>query len=657
MHAVRIDEILLRRGGNGLAKVIAPPIPAHQENALGRPFGFLCVNVPRTPQIDSLAAEVEAIIERSYSNGSLRPGQTQEQYFEETVAKARAGLAAGAASARIKIDPSLMIITLACVAGSQIFITRHGQAEAYLIRRRPGQPAKTVDIFRGYGDDAEKDQIMNDLIVGSLADDDLILLASKSLFDAIPVPDLVESIEDSEPAAVAARIRSLIISSPGKDTVAGCLMRLSPVRPMFRAKDNASVAGLRTREEEVARTLSPSGLPGVGAFLNRIKNRPSQSTAAKAKPMPKAVTPKLPLIERFNALPTAARRGAIVLIALVAIFMVSLELISLDNSRKARDKEFNASVQSVTKQIELAESTLIYDEARARTILEGAKSMEKELPGRTPAEKTAKADLEKKLASADRRLQHLYDSEPKIIATSASGAAFVTKTSYGFLTNAGADLIALDTNGSATNVATLPAAPIWAAQSPDDGTIYLWLANSTLVSIADTPRSIPRSLDYDGPANPRAGAVWGGRLYVFDAEGRQIWKLPPTMTGFGRGSAYLSEPLAGAGASSIKIDGSVYAAINNDAVRRFSKGKMEAFAASGAVANASPVSLVLGKDGIYLLGADYTIAAWDMNGKLVAQYSLPKDSGKITGFAVDEAANQIIIANDKGVVSRFDMTK
>jgi hypothetical protein len=675
MHAIRIDEILLRRGNSGLVKVIAPPVPAHQESILGRPFGFLCINVPRTPQIDKLASEAETAIERAYANGNLHDEQTPEQFFEETVASVRKSIAAALSSARIKIDPSLMTIALACVFDSNIFLTRHGQAEAYLIRRQPGQPSKTLDIFRGYADDADDGRLMNDLVVGSVAENDLLLIATESLFDANPIADIVESIGDSEPAAVAARIRSIVIASPGTVTVAGCLMRLSPVRPMFRAKDNPSVKNLRTREEEVARTLSPSGLPGVSALFDRLKSRPPKaSSSARSQteqPKPQAsparaptekrpvpLEPKRTLIERFNALPTAARRGAIVLLALLAIFLVSLELISIDNARKSRGKEFDAAVQAVRKQIELSESTLIYDEARALSILEEARTAEKGLPSRNEAEKEAKTALESELAAADRRLQHLYDVDLKTIEALSAGASFIIKTADGYLTDSGADLIALDANGSAKNIATLPAAPIWAAQSADnDGTVYLWLANDTLVSVSTAGKSLPRALDYGGPEKPRAGAGWSGRLYALSSDGKQIWKLPATLTGFGRGTEYLSAPFTGAGATAIAIDGSIYAAISGDAIRSFSKGKIETFAASGATANAAPVALSLGKDGVYLLGGDNTIAVWDRNGKLLAQYSLPENGGKITAFAVDETAKQIIVANDKGVVSRFEMAK
>jgi hypothetical protein len=132
MHAVRIDEILLRRGGIGMSRVIAPNIPSHQENALGRPFGFICVNIPRTPQLETVISETEMAIENAYAHGTLRSGQTPEQFFEETVAKIRTTIAEAIREERVKIDPSLITIALACVSGTDIFMTRHGQAFAYL---------------------------------------------------------------------------------------------------------------------------------------------------------------------------------------------------------------------------------------------------------------------------------------------------------------------------------------------------------------------------------------------------------------------------------------------------------------------------------------------------------------------------------------------
>jgi hypothetical protein len=94
MHAVRIDEIMLRRGGSGVARILNPAVPGHQETALGRPFGFICLNMPRTPQIETLISETETAIENAYGRGALRPGQTPEQFFEEAVTKVREGIAA-----------------------------------------------------------------------------------------------------------------------------------------------------------------------------------------------------------------------------------------------------------------------------------------------------------------------------------------------------------------------------------------------------------------------------------------------------------------------------------------------------------------------------------------------------------------------------------
>lgn len=657
MHAVRIDEILLRRGGSGLVRVIAPPVPAHLETALGRPFGFICINVPRTPQIDALVTEVEAVLERAYTTGSLRPGQGPEQFFEETVAKVRTTVAASLAQSRIKIDPSLMTITLGCVAGSNIYLTRHGQAEAYLIRRQTNHPTKTIDVFRGFGDDADG-RLLDDLIVGTVTENDLLLTATTSLFAIAPIADIVETTNESEPAAVAARVRSIILSSPGTEAVAGCLMRLSPVRAMFRAKENASISNLRSREEEVARTLSPSGLPGVGAFLDRFKPKEKPPRTNKPVKTSAPAEPKRPLIERFNTLPTAAKRAAIILLALLAIFLVSLKLIANDNTRKTQAKQFAAAIEAIKKQIDLSESTMLYDETRARAVLDGAAAAEKSLSGKTPAENAAKTKLEADLATADRKLKHLYTAAPQTIETTNAASSFVVKTASGWLTNAGPNLIALDANGSPTNIATLPDEPLWAAPTGNaEGNIFLWLKNSTLVEISTQGKALPHALDYAGPANPRAGAMWSGRLYVLAADGTQVWKLPPTLTGFGKGSAYLASPLTGKGAPGISIDGAVYLPVPGDAVRRFEKGKIAAFAAASATANADPAALFLGTNSLYLLGADNSIAVWDKNGQLQAQYALPANTGKVASFAVDETAKQVVYVTDKGVVSKFEMIK
>jgi hypothetical protein len=656
MHAVRIDEILLRRGGIGMARVIAPNIPAHQENALGRPFGFICVNIPRTPQLETIISETETVIENAYTHGTLRSGQTPEQFFEETIAKIRSTIADAIAKERIRIDPSLMIIALACVNGTDIFMTRHGGAFAYLIRRSNDRPTKTIDIFRGFDDDTDE-RLLNDLVVGAISENDVLLMATGSLFEILPIADIVESTNDSEAPAVAARIRSMILSSPGNNSVAGCLARLAAVRPMFRAKENSSVTSLRSREEEVARTLSPSGLPTMGAWLEKIKSKPKSPANRLPNKTQKINGPKVSILEKFNRLPIAAKRAAIVGLALLAVFFVSLKIISINNARVMAKEKFNTAIANIKKQIDLAESTAIYDESRGRAILAAAETAKKELFSSDKNQAAALSGLESQINAANRKLQHLYNASIKTIETTGAPGSFALKTGSGWLTNSGSDLILLDANGSPTTIATLPAAPVWAAVSGDtDGAVYLWLKNGTLVTIAAAPKSLPRVLDYSGPANPRAGALWGGRLYILAEDGKEIWKLPPTLTGFGRGSTWLAVPLS-ASANSISIDGSIYTAVLADAVRRFEKGKMSPFAAAGATANTDPVSLVLGSTNIYALGNDNSIAIWEKaTGKLLAQYAIPISEGKATAFAVDETAKTIIFTTDKGVISSFALT-
>lgn len=651
MNIIRVDEILLRRSASGLAHVIAPAVPAHEESVLGRPFGFICINVPRTPQVDALVADVENVIERAYSRNTMRPGQTPEQFFEETAAKVRVSIAGSLSEAHIKIDPSLMTIVLACVVGTDIFITRHGQAEAYLIRRVPGYPTKTIDIFRGINAN-DDERLLSDLIVGSITPDDLFLVATDSLFEAYPIADLVDATDRSEPAAVAARIRSIILSAPGNDAIAGCLMRLAPVRAMFRAKENPSVSALRSREEEVARTLSPSGVPGIGSFLERFKRKENKPRKVS---LPKQ---KAPIIERFNNLPKITKLAAITALALVAIFIVSLKLVSVNNERKSQDAQFTTAVEAINKQIDLAESTLIYDEGRAKLILDEANSMINGLSNRNKREETERADLAERLTATQRALEHRYDATAKTLTVLESPASFIMRQGNDWLLNSGNDLLLINDIGSPTNLATLPDTPVWAASaqnSADD--IYLWLKNGTLVSIGAKATDLPRALDYSGPTNPQSGAIWNNRLYVLDGEGKQIWRLPPTLTGFGKGATWLASPITGDGAISIAIDGKIYTAIPGDAIRKFEKGGMSPFAASGASANTNPLSIVLGESNIYLLGNDNTIAVWNEEGKLLAQYTLPSDLGKTTAFLVDEAHKKVIIATDKGIIADFDLVK
>lgn len=150
--------------------------------------------------------------------------------------------------------------------------------------------------------------------------------------------------------------------------------------------------------------------------------------------------------------------------------------------------------------------------------------------------------------------------------------------------------------------------------------------------------------------------AFAGNIYVLDKAGRQIYRYQGSGNTFEDKQNWLA---AGtdtdfSGATSWKIDGSVYVLFPNAKILKFSLGSPQNFSVSGAIPEIGSID-DLYADGdnadIYFLDrAGKRVVVTDKNGKYIAQYIDDQISGA-TGLVVSEAAKKIILLTGDKLLS------
>jgi hypothetical protein len=656
-YNARVDEVALSRDQTTVrARTYLPALTSEREAVLGRIFGFIELNMPRTPQVDKILAGVDRELNAVYGQGALRPGENQEEYFENALRRVERRIFTIASENRIRLEKENIHLIFGVVVGANVHLAAHGDVLAYFIRRAEGKPTKVVDILSGMDDESlPEDRLLCAVVSGKMNAGDVILIANQTMAKTVPIADFVQSTALADPAALGSHLRSMALLNRPIGPAIGLIVRLAVSRSSDEAKkENPSVKAMLTREEEVARVLEPSGIPKLQKVFGKVIGA-KEKNAGSLSPRPAKKKFSLNLfLDKVNQLPRRAKISLLVIITLLGVFFLSAEVISMNKRANGQIAVYTASVKDIQNIIDEAESSIIYDEARTAALIASARGKLDALPDLTKQEKTDRASLAAQLTDLARRLQHVYDVKPTPVADLPTGGlpSAIIASAGTFYASRGNDLFAV-TGNNVKNIATFPAAAVWATTSGDK--FYFMLANGTLLAVL--PKNpLPTVISYSGPLSPRAGGFWNGRLYVVGADGLGIFKLNPTEKGFEGAAPWLKTAPTGKGIATIAVDGTIFAAVPGDAVYDYVKGSRSSFVASGATANADPKALFIGNN-LYLLGGDGTIAEWDNKGKLIAQYIVPVENGKPTAFTADEANKNIYIATDKGKVMVFSVAK
>jgi hypothetical protein len=158
----------------------------------------------------------------------------------------------------------------------------------------------------------------------------------------------------------------------------------------------------------------------------------------------------------------------------------------------------------------------------------------------------------------------------------------------------------------------------------------------------------------DGEDAISSMAVYNQKLYTISPNSNQIFKHPPTIVGFAKGSPWIKEGVSLADVKSIAIDGTIYVLKSSELVK-FSNGNKNNLSITVEPALSLPAKIWTASDSSYLYileSLSKRIVVSDKQGKLKMQY-LFSGLDDIKDFAVAEKEKKIYLLDGTKI---FDFT-
>lgn len=136
------------------------------------------------------------------------------------------------------------------------------------------------------------------------------------------------------------------------------------------------------------------------------------------------------------------------------------------------------------------------------------------------------------------------------------------------------------------------------------------LSQQGVVEVAHSSSEVKKSLERDSRWQGVTGAaLFGGNMYVFDAESSQVWKYSGTTSGFDGGSGYIATDTQYSlqEGVDIAIDGYVWLGLRNGNVVRLAQGRIDSFtleSLTDQLTNLTAISTPENHDYLYVLDGE-----------------------------------------------------
>jgi hypothetical protein len=130
--------------------------------------------------------------------------------------------------------------------------------------------------------------------------------------------------------------------------------------------------------------------------------------------------------------------------------------------------------------------------------------------------------------------------------------------------------------------ASRPRYMLWSQAEGEDGRLLVLDDQYRLFAVAPGGTAAPLVLrDAQEWGSLDGASVFGGNLYVLDAASNQVWRYPPTDSGFDSERSALLGEVDLSGATGLFVDGDVFVPTERSGIRRFAHGAEEPFPLTG----------------------------------------------------------------------------
>jgi hypothetical protein len=356
------------------------------------------------------------------------------------------------------------------------------------------------------------------------------------------------------------------------------------------------------------------------------------------------------------------KRLAVILIAIIAVFGLSLGFGSYHKKQQANTERLNNLVADIESRQDSVDAFILYNnEAGARTSLEEISALLASLPQKKTAEIETYQRLAKRYQEQADKIQKItHVSQPEKISDlaglNATNLIFADKKLYAA---AGATIHAIDPKVSGTSPINPNGATALEQPYYDEGSLYYLNSNQLLkMSIKDNASSL-FNIPNETSTSAKSYRIFNNKLYTLSPVDNQIYSSAIKDQGYGAKAPWLKETADLSQTTDLAIDGNVYILKADGSIIRFRTGRSSigdsknfpTAPISPVMSAANKVIVDQGKTGnLYILeSASKRLAIIDKtSGALIGQYQL--DSlNSVKDVAIDETNKTAYFLADEAI--------
>lgn len=520
--------------------------------------------------------------------------------FEDMLKEVNAAIRKKEEELGLKFVPNIHVI-MGAVSDNQLYLSQHGDAEAYLIRR------KYVSVLTDDLSDAKNHgELFQNIASGAVSTGDYVLFCSARLLRYITKPDLgrllsagvslevaLDAINDAVSIELMDRM-SILGIQVGEDEVAvveGAPLSGGQAEDRIQNGGEAAAAISFTGFlGKGTRTLrSATGLLGQSLKLQFGKLMPTLSRdKTPVEPNASVEEPlEAPISESSSDLTTllhewkTLKRDKIlmILVAVVLVLLVGIYLVRLQGKKQHLVEELESKLTTVETNLNTARTTGSYDKESATALLDESETIALEvlnsgyLRGKA-SEYLKEIDVQRDRLDNVRRLENptVYaDFTTANPTMNALGIVPLGESLHVFEYNKLYELLLSQIQAPKTIDAN--EVVVDGAYFEDRDSLVFLTKSNRVIEYVDGQFSFLDTEDGSWRAGSQL-AVYNNRIYLLDSAQGQIWRYPAGREGFGGGNGYITqEGVDLKEARSVAIDGALYVLTGEGVIRKFVSGE------------------------------------------------------------------------------------
>ncbi len=643
-------------------------------------------------------ALLESLKEEYYND----PSREVLESFEAALQKANETLADLTEAGKTNWLGKLHMI-IAVLAGDTLHLAQSGGAEAYLARGE-----QIVKISEGLTETDEEPQPLKtfeNIASGNIEEDDRVIISTPELFYHASLEEIRRGLKDKNPEEAAKEISEKLRGEEGIGNLAALFVEIA-TEEKFAEEPLSSALPEKEKEDDIINDIKEDA-KNLGdktkekfkiaqkSFKDKLKKNAGKQTPTISSDITESIRPQKtemsqPMTQTTESTPKTEEgvkkitaifrqlgqkvRGVInkitqsslnrnqlllgAIMILILVFLISGGILIWNNQGNSTEQEYQNKLTSAQDKYKAAEDALIYDnEGKARELLQEATGLVAEILASKYFNEEAKT-LEGKITTTLDKTDHVTRiTDAKVTADFSSLPSSeklqtiiaLDKFLYTFNPDSASVFnVSLETPKPKTAAgASISVGKLKCSTVMSDSEVLVFYNETAGIYELDSNSNQLTKKEIE------AGASWSqavdistyfSYLYLLDPTQNQIYKHSRTISGYGRGSEYITESgIDLSKAVSLAIDGNVYVLTSDGKIIKFLQGAKTEFEISNLPGTLnSPTEIFIDPDTTYLYISDPSnnrIVALDEKGGFIAQY-VSDDLNGATGFYADETAKK-----------------